>query len=204
MTTSRPLRTTALAALPAAALAAVHCVPVVSPFGPLRDRTMPRLSGRAHADHIALTFDDGPDPLSTPFFPRLLDERGVRATFFLLSSAAHRSPGVVSGIAAAGREIGVHGRLHRPLLRGPRPPYDRAGHTRMGPPHGDRGPRRRRHYPAARFGLHPGAWRSARSPTSSTPARSEATRSARSATTDSRCRTRAAGTPCGHLSSTAV
>lgn len=76
MTTACPLRTTAPAALPAAALAAVHCAPVVSTFGPLRDRTMPRLSGRAHADHVALTFDAGPDPLSTPFFPRLLDERG--------------------------------------------------------------------------------------------------------------------------------
>ncbi|WP_240362743.1 hypothetical protein [Streptomyces sp. S1D4-23] len=68
MTTSRPLRTTALAALPSAVLAAVHYAPVVSTFGPLRDRTMPRLSGRAHADHIVLNVDAGPDPLSTPFF----------------------------------------------------------------------------------------------------------------------------------------
>ncbi|MCX4427616.1 polysaccharide deacetylase family protein [Streptomyces mirabilis] len=120
MTTACPLRTAAPAALPAA-LAAVHCAPVVSTFGPLRDRTMPRLSGRAHADHVALPFDAGPDPLSTPFFPRLLDERGVRATFFLLGSVARRSPGVVCGIAAAGHEIGVHGRQHRQLLlRGPR------------------------------------------------------------------------------------
>ncbi|MFF3468501.1 polysaccharide deacetylase family protein [Streptomyces sp. NPDC001984] len=121
MTTSRPLRTAALAALPAAALAAVHCAPVVSTFGPLRNRTMPRLSGHGRADHVALTFDDVPDPLSTPFFLRLLDERGVRATFFLLGSEAHRSPGVVREIAAAGHEIGVHGWRHRPLLlRGPR------------------------------------------------------------------------------------
>ncbi|MGW4135197.1 polysaccharide deacetylase family protein [Streptomyces mirabilis] len=158
MTTACPPRTTAPAALPAAALAAVHWAPVVSTFGPLRDRTVPRLSGRAHADHVALPFDAGPDPLSTPFFPRLLDERGVRATFFLLGSVARRSPGVVSRIAAAGHEIGVHGRQHRQLLlRGPRAPYDHAGHTRVGPPHGDRGPRRRRrHYPAARLGPHLG------------------------------------------------
>ncbi|MGW1288141.1 LacI family DNA-binding transcriptional regulator, partial [Streptomyces sp. NPDC002586] len=31
------------------------------------------------------------DPLSTPFFLRLLDRRGVRATFFLLGSEAHRT-----------------------------------------------------------------------------------------------------------------
>ncbi|WP_240363356.1 hypothetical protein [Streptomyces sp. S1A1-7] len=65
---SRSLRTTALAALPSAVLAAVHYAPVVSTFGPLRDRTMPRLSGRAHADRIVLNVDAGPDPLSTPFF----------------------------------------------------------------------------------------------------------------------------------------
>ncbi|MFF4958873.1 polysaccharide deacetylase family protein [Streptomyces sp. NPDC001222] len=125
MTASSPLRAAALAALPAAALAAVHFAPVVSTFGPLRNRTMPRLSGRGRAGHVALTFDDGPDPLSTPFFLRLLDRRGVRATFFLLGSEAHRSPGLVREIAAAGHEIGVHGWRHRPLLlRGPRATYD--------------------------------------------------------------------------------
>jgi peptidoglycan/xylan/chitin deacetylase (PgdA/CDA1 family) len=114
------LLTAAVAALPAA-LAAAHCAPVVSTFGPLRNRVMPRLAGKGRADHVALTFDDGPDPESTPSFLRLLAERDVRATFFLLGSEAHRSPGLVRDIAAAGHEIGVHGWLHRPLLlRGPR------------------------------------------------------------------------------------
>ncbi|MGW1194755.1 polysaccharide deacetylase family protein [Streptomyces sp. NPDC002536] len=123
MTTARLLRTATLAALPA--LAAVHAAPVVSTFGPLRNRAMPRLSGRGRPDHVALTFDDGPDPLSTPRFLRLLAEREVHATFFLLGSAAHRSPGLVREIAAAGHEIGIHGWLHRPLLlRGPRATHD--------------------------------------------------------------------------------
>jgi len=56
VTAARLLRTAALAALPA--LAAAHCAPAVSTFGPLRNRTMPRLSGRGRPDHIALTFDD--------------------------------------------------------------------------------------------------------------------------------------------------
>ncbi|MGN5377606.1 polysaccharide deacetylase family protein [Streptomyces lasalocidi] len=124
MTSSSPLRTAALAALPAAALAAVHCAPVVSTFGPLRNRTMPRLSGRGRADHVALTFDDGPDPLSTPFFLRLLDRRGVRATFFLLGNEAHRSPVWCARSRRLSHEIGVHGWRHRPLLlRGPRATY---------------------------------------------------------------------------------
>ncbi|MFF3452686.1 polysaccharide deacetylase family protein [Streptomyces sp. NPDC002667] len=122
---TRPLGTTSLltavaAAVPAA-LAAAHCAPVLSTFGPLRNRVMPRLAGKGRADHVALTFDDGPDPQSTPEFLRLLAARRVRATFFLLGSQAHRSPGLVREIAAAGHEIAVHGWAHRPLLlRGPR------------------------------------------------------------------------------------
>ncbi|MET7685877.1 polysaccharide deacetylase family protein [Streptomyces sp. NPDC005423] len=123
MTAARLLRSAALAAVPA--LLAAHAAPVVSTFGPLRNRAMPRLAGRGRPGHIALTFDDGPDPLSTPFFLRLLAERGIRATFFLLGREAHRSPALVREIATAGHEIGVHGWLHRPLaLRGPRATYD--------------------------------------------------------------------------------
>ena len=86
---------------------------------------MPRLAGRGRPDHVALTFDDGPDPLSTPHFLRLLDARGIRATFFLLGSMAARSPGLVREMAAAGHEIAVHGWHHRPLLlRGPRATCD--------------------------------------------------------------------------------
>lgn len=122
MTISPTLRTAALAAVP---VLAAHAAPVVSTFGPLRNRLMPRLSGRGRTNHIALTFDDGPDPRSTPHFLRLLAGRGVHATFFLLGSEAHRSPGLVREIAAAGHEVAVHGWLHRPLLlRGPRATYD--------------------------------------------------------------------------------
>ncbi|MDT0479531.1 polysaccharide deacetylase family protein [Streptomyces doebereineriae] len=123
MTATHLIRKAALAAFPA--LLAAHTAPVVSTFGPLRNRFMPRLSGRGRPDHVALTFDDGPDPLSTPQFLRLLAERQVRATFFLLGREAHRSPGLVGEIAAAGHEIGIHGWLHRPLLlRGPGATYD--------------------------------------------------------------------------------
>jgi peptidoglycan/xylan/chitin deacetylase (PgdA/CDA1 family) len=86
---------------------------------------MPRLAGQGRPDHVALTFDDGPDHLSTPHFLRLLDARQVRASFFLLGSMAIRSPGLVAEMAAAGHEIAVHGWAHRPLLlRGYRATYD--------------------------------------------------------------------------------
>ncbi|MFE9534572.1 polysaccharide deacetylase family protein [Streptomyces sp. NPDC006691] len=123
MSLARPLRTAALATLPA--LAAVHTAPVISTFGPLRNRVLPRLAGVGRPDHIALTFDDGPDFLSTPLFLRLLARRETHATFFLLGTQVHRSPGLVSEMAAAGHEIGIHGWRHRPLvLRGPRATYD--------------------------------------------------------------------------------
>ncbi|MEU3516202.1 polysaccharide deacetylase family protein [Streptomyces sp. NPDC006654] len=126
MTPSRLARGTALAsaaALPA--LAALHAAPVISTFGPLRNRVMPRLAGQGRPDHVALTFDDGPDHLSTPHFLTLLEARRVRATFFLLGSMLSRSPGPAKDMAAAGHEIAVHGWHHRPLLlRGPRATYD--------------------------------------------------------------------------------
>ncbi|MET9089514.1 polysaccharide deacetylase family protein [Streptomyces sp. NPDC004237] len=126
MTATRLARAGALAsaaALPA--LAALHAAPVASTFGPLRNRVMPKLAGQGRPDHIALTFDDGPDHLSTPHFLRLLDARGVRATFFLLGSMLVRSPGLAREMTDAGHEIAVHGWHHRPLLlRGPRATYE--------------------------------------------------------------------------------
>ncbi|MGX1855307.1 polysaccharide deacetylase family protein [Streptomyces sp. NPDC055299] len=129
MTTARLTRGLAYAALPALALA--YAAPVVSTFGPLRNRLMPRLAGRGWTNHVALTFDDGPDALSTPFFLRLLDERGIRATFFLLGSAARRTPSLVREMNAAGHEIALHGWAHRPLLlRGPRSTHDDLARSR--------------------------------------------------------------------------
>lgn len=119
--TTFPSSRSVLAAGAAAAAVAVQAAPVISTLGPLRNRLMPRLAGRGRPDHIALTFDDGPDPISTPRFLRLLDERGVRATFFMLGSMVTLVPELAREIAAAGHEIGIHGWAHRPLLlRGPR------------------------------------------------------------------------------------
>ncbi|WP_411152695.1 polysaccharide deacetylase family protein [Streptomyces sp. A30] len=126
MTPGRAARTFLHAgALALPLLAAAHTAPALSAVGPLRNRLMPRLSGRGRPDHVALTFDDGPDHLSTPHFLRLLDTRELRGTFFLLGSMAARSPALVREMSAAGHEIALHGWAHRPLLlRGPRATYD--------------------------------------------------------------------------------
>src|SRR4051812_45491348 len=57
---------------------------------------------------VALTFDDGPDPTSTPSVLRLLEQYDARATFFMVGAAAHRHPDLVKQIAAAGHAIANH------------------------------------------------------------------------------------------------
>ncbi len=90
-------------------------------LGPVRRRFFPRLSGLGRADHVALTFDDGPDPAWTPAFLEVLAKWQVRATFFMLGSMAAREPGLAAEVAGAGHEVAVHGWAHRyTVLRGPR------------------------------------------------------------------------------------
>jgi peptidoglycan/xylan/chitin deacetylase (PgdA/CDA1 family) len=92
---------------------------------PLRRRLTPRLlpaqlSGLSDRHHVALTFDDGPDPHSTPPFLDLLARHEVRATFFLLGRYAAHEPGLVRRMVAEGHELGVHGWCHRAVARIPR------------------------------------------------------------------------------------
>jgi peptidoglycan-N-acetylglucosamine deacetylase len=90
--------------------------PAVTAIGPVRRALCPGLAGRGEPGHVALTFDDGPDPASTPQFLELLAARGIRATFFLLGSMVARAPSLAAEISAAGHETAVHGWDHRSLL----------------------------------------------------------------------------------------
>ncbi|KPM56651.1 polysaccharide deacetylase [Frankia sp. R43] len=114
-----------------AAAALLHGLPSLATFRRLRTAVTPALAGVGRSDHVALTFDDGPDPVSTPNFLEVLDELDVRSTFFVLGGMAQRSPGLVREMAAAGHELAVHGWDHRPmLLRGPMSTYDQLARTR--------------------------------------------------------------------------
>ena len=111
----------ATAALALGGLAVSHAGPGVTALGPVRRRFFPRLSGQGRADHVALTFDDGPDPAWTPAFLEVLAKWQVHATFFMLGSMAARSPGLAAEVAGAGHEVAVHGWAHRyTVLRSPR------------------------------------------------------------------------------------
>jgi peptidoglycan/xylan/chitin deacetylase (PgdA/CDA1 family) len=103
-------RRLALPALGAATVA--HALPAVLARGPAR-RLTPGLAGQGRPGGVALTFDDGPDPLGTPAILGALDDLGWRATFFLLGSQVRRHPEIARAVTAAGHEIAVHGSLHR-------------------------------------------------------------------------------------------
>jgi peptidoglycan/xylan/chitin deacetylase (PgdA/CDA1 family) len=79
------------------------------------------LSGVGDAGHVALTFDDGPDPRSTPAILDALDEIGWKATFFWLGSQVEKYPGLAGEVAGRGHEIGAHGYEHRSHLNHPAP-----------------------------------------------------------------------------------
>jgi peptidoglycan/xylan/chitin deacetylase (PgdA/CDA1 family) len=116
---SRPAARTA--ALLLAGLAVAHAGPGVTALGPVRRRFFPRLSGLGRSDHVAVTFDDGPDPAWTPAFLEVLAAARVRATFFMLGAMAARAPGLAAEVAGAGHEVAVHGWAHRyTILRSPR------------------------------------------------------------------------------------
>jgi peptidoglycan/xylan/chitin deacetylase (PgdA/CDA1 family) len=77
--------------------------------------------GPALGRRIALTFDDGPDPLWTPRIAEALAARDVHSTFFLVGRRAHAHPAAARMIAQAGHEIASHGWSHRSLwFCGPR------------------------------------------------------------------------------------
>ncbi|MFI9245417.1 polysaccharide deacetylase family protein [Streptomyces sp. NPDC053086] len=102
---------TAAVLLPAGA-AAAHIGPAATWLPGLRPLLFPGFAGTGRRRHIALTFDDGPDPVSTPRFLDALDELGVRATFFVVGEHVVRHPAVIRETVRRGHELGVHGWRH--------------------------------------------------------------------------------------------
>lgn len=86
---------------------------VVSIRSPYFGRAL--LAGSAR-DAVALTFDDGPDPASTPALLDLLESRGARATFFVVGERVRAHPELVRRCQAEGHELGNHSHTHSPWL----------------------------------------------------------------------------------------
>lgn len=87
-------------------------VPTAQIYGP----TICRNPGAGR--RIALTYDDGPNPVHTPPLMELLARYDARATFFSIGMWAEREPGLLREVHAAGHAIGNHTFTHptMPLL----------------------------------------------------------------------------------------
>ena len=65
---------------------------------------------------VALTFDDGPDPVTTPRVLDVLREKHVRATFFVVGKRAEQHPELVRRALAEGHLVENHTWSHSPLF----------------------------------------------------------------------------------------
>jgi peptidoglycan/xylan/chitin deacetylase (PgdA/CDA1 family) len=152
------------AALAVPAVAGVCAWGACHPSSQVFGRTLRRVQGdRA----LALTFDDGPNPATTPALLDVLERYDARATFFLIGRYVRACPDLAAEIARRGHRLGNHTDTHPNLLwltqaqifdelarcalsilqtTGRRP-------TVMRPPFGCRGPQS--HAAARRAGLDP-------------------------------------------------
>jgi peptidoglycan-N-acetylglucosamine deacetylase len=71
---------------------------------------------------VALTFDDGPDPATTPHLLSLLAAHDSPATFFVVGQRAAAYPELIQAVLDAGHTIGNHSFRHDSLVafRGPK------------------------------------------------------------------------------------
>lgn len=65
--------------------------------------------------YIAMTFDDGPHATQTPRLLKLLKERNLKATFFLVGQCVAQNPEIAKQIVEEGHEVANHSWSH-PLL----------------------------------------------------------------------------------------
>lgn len=96
--------------VPAAAFCAVLADGIFRPSSGTFYPTLSRGS-RARA-HVALTFDDGPDPEVTPRVLDVLAEHKARATFFMIGRNLERSLPIAARAVAEGHQIGNHSWAH--------------------------------------------------------------------------------------------
>ncbi len=80
--------------------------PQLSWFGPVSSH------GPRDRPEVAITFDDGPNAEYSLAIARILDEHGVKGTFFEVGKAIVREPGVSKQLMADGHLLGNHSYHH--------------------------------------------------------------------------------------------
>ncbi|MFD5575478.1 polysaccharide deacetylase family protein, partial [Streptomyces cadmiisoli] len=79
----------------------------ISSGGPVIEGEAARTAAPA-ARTIALTFDDGPDPVWTPKILDVLRRNAVPATFFTVGTRVAENPDLARRIVDEGHQIGLH------------------------------------------------------------------------------------------------
>jgi peptidoglycan/xylan/chitin deacetylase (PgdA/CDA1 family) len=64
--------------------------------------------GQRPTSQLALTFDDGPDPVWTPLVLEALAAAGARATFFVVAPRARRHPSLLARMREEGHDVAFH------------------------------------------------------------------------------------------------
>lgn len=95
----------------ASALLLLAVLPGNSFYGPVLTH------GSTAKKQIALTFDDGPYPPYTQQLLKVLADKQVHATFFMVGENAARHPEIVQAVQAGGHEIALHAGRHQDLLK---------------------------------------------------------------------------------------
>ena len=112
----RKTRTMLLIAVPVilivgtAALWQVCISPTFQFFG----RIVPRVNTSEKI--VSLTFDDGPTPNGTNDILKVLDEKNVKATFFVIGAELEQNMSEGRKIVAAGHELGNHSYSHTRMI----------------------------------------------------------------------------------------
>jgi peptidoglycan/xylan/chitin deacetylase (PgdA/CDA1 family) len=90
---------------------------LAAPFLPRYGFFLPVISrGCTGKNMVALTFDDGPDPATTPRLLELLEKYKAKAAFFVIGEKAQRHPELMREIIACGHAVGNHSYSHDVLL----------------------------------------------------------------------------------------
>ncbi len=99
--------------LTAVPLAVFVVLCAAAPFCPSISFFLPVVAkGASGLRAVALTFDDGPDPLTTPPILELLEKHGLHATFFVNGANADKHPDLIEKILSHGHDIGNHTYTH--------------------------------------------------------------------------------------------
>ncbi len=90
---------------------------IIAPFFPQWGFFLPIISKSITGSKaVALTFDDGPSPNSTPILLSLLKQYNYKATFFVIGEKAGKHPELITRIIEEGHSIGNHSWQHDSLL----------------------------------------------------------------------------------------